>query len=423
VLEPIAACITAWGHAAVAVVRVSGDGAGRCAERVCGTLPPPWGVRKARLRDASGVFDEGLVSWFPGPRSYTGEDVVEISCHGNPLLVERLLAALGARTARPGEFTRRAFLNGRVDLTRAEAVLATIAATSPAGLATARSAMEGTVAAEAARLRLAVVDLAAELEAILDYPGEDLLLPDDAELRARLLAVASAAEAVAASWQAGRVAVEGARVVLVGPANAGKSSLFNALLGRPRSIVSASPGTTRDVVEATLQTDQARVVLVDTAGLRDAADEVEAEGITRAGEAAADADLLVACVPGHLPWRPPATALIAGTFADRGAPPPGALAVSSATGEGVGELRAEILRRLRGEEGGARVLLASKRQHDLFVQVAGHARASALALAEAGPAAAVERLYAAVECLDDVGGGDAREAVLDRLFSRFCVGK
>ncbi|MBM4367230.1 MAG: tRNA modification GTPase [Deltaproteobacteria bacterium] len=417
--EVIAACITAWGHAAVAVVRASGREVRAAVEPVTGPLPPPRHARHVRLRDDDGVFDDGLVTYFPGPRSYTGEDVVEISCHGNPLIVERLLRALRARPAHPGEFTRRAFLNGRLDLTRAEAVMATIAATSRRGLDLARAGLDGAVAREVESLRDALVDVAAELEAILDYPGEDLLFDDDAGLRARMLAVADRAGGLAASQRAGRVAVEGARVVLAGPVNAGKSSLFNALLGRERAIVSPEPGTTRDVVEATLQLEGARLVLVDTAGERDSSGEIEARGIAMGRAEQQAADLVIRCVP---PGAHAAAGdeLLVYTFGDL-APREG-LSVSSRTGEGLDALRAAILSRLGVDDLGAGAVIHSARQAECLARVATHAREAAIALSDAGPAAAVERLYAAVEALDDTVGG-AREDVLDRLFSRFCVGK
>lgn len=173
------ACVTPWGSGAISVVRLSGPQMGGILRVVCGKLPTARSVCLVKLRDERGVFDEGMLTWMPGPRSYTGEDVAEVSCHGNPLLVQRLLAAFvaaGARMARPGEFSRRAFLHGKMDLTQAEAVLQTLEATSEAGLAVARDALSGKVTAAAEPLRAGVVEVASELEAILDYPGEDLLL-------------------------------------------------------------------------------------------------------------------------------------------------------------------------------------------------------------------------------------------------------
>jgi tRNA modification GTPase len=424
-------------------VRVLGPDLAPLITAVCGPLPRPRAVRLARLRDTGGVFDDGLVTWMPGPASYTGEDVAEISCHGNPLLVERLLEALcarGARPASPGEFTRRAFLNGRMDLTRAEAVLQAIAATSPAGLAVARAGLDGRVTARIDALRDALVDVAAELEAILDYPGEDLLVASDAELAARLDAVAADAAAAVAGHRAGLVAVEGAKVALVGPVNAGKSSLFNALLGRNRALVSPTPGTTRDVVESALPLDAMRVHLYDTAGERDAVDPIEAAGLALAAAMVEEADLLLVVLPGHHPLDDVGAAILARTAARPRLVvvthadlqrvlllPDGidAIEVAIPTGSGIDALRAALPCALRGEDPGEVAgLVASQRQRDAYARLGANAAAAAAALREGGgPAVAVERVYEALASLDVLVGRDTREAVLDRLFSRFCIGK
>lgn len=422
--DPIVACATPWGHGAVAVVRLSGAELRPVVEAVCGPLPEPWRLRRVRLRDAEGVFDEGLLSWFPGPRSYTGEDVAEVSCHGNPLLVERLIAAFGVRVARPGEFTRRAFLHGKMDLTRAEAVLQAIHASSRAGLDLARAGLEGRVADRVSALADGLTDLAAELEAVLDYPGEDLLVLDDAALLARLAELRGRLIALADSWRAGHHAVEGARVALVGPPNAGKSSLFNALLGRERALVSAVPGTTRDYVEAPLALGALRITLIDTAGEHEAEDALERAGIQLGRRAAVEADLVLRCVPLHEAGPLPGEGLLVGTFADLPARRALPLRVSARTGEGLDRLRRELQRALVGEEPGAvREMLASARQRDLCRDAAARLEEAAAALPEAGPAVAVEQVYAAMEALGELTGAGVREAVLDRLFARFCVGK
>lgn len=431
-------------------MRVSGPDLAPLVRAVCGPLPAPRTVRLSRLRDDAGVFDEGLLTWMPGPASYTGEDVAEISCHGNPLIVERLLDALvarGARPAHPGEFTRRAFLNGRMDLTRAEAVLQAIAATSPAGLAIARAGLDGRIAAQADTLRDTLVDLAAELEAVLDYPGEDLLVAGDAALAARLDAVAEDAARAVASHRAGRVAVEGAKVALIGPVNAGKSSLFNALLGRDRALVSPVAGTTRDVVESVLALPTARVVLYDTAGERAGTppeggiDPIEAAGLALGARMVAEVDLLLLVLPGHRPLDEGGSALL-----ERTAGRPRLVVVTHAdlprrlvlpadvedvhvvavpTGEGVDALRDALPAALRGEDPGeAAVIVASQRQRDAYARLGENAAAAAAALRDGGgPAVAVERVYEALTALDGLVGRDTREAVLDRLFARFCIGK
>jgi tRNA modification GTPase len=423
--DTIAACATAWGHAAIAVVRLSGPEACAAAARVVGALPPDRRASVRRFADGGGVFDEGVVTVFAGPGSYTGEDVVELSVHGNPLIVERLLVALGVRIARAGEFTRRAFLAGRVDLLRAEAVLATIEARSGAGLAHARGALDGRLDAVVEGLRAPLLDMCAELEAALDYPGEDLLVDTDVSLAERLRGLATEARRLAGTWRAGRIAVEGARVVLAGPVNAGKSSLFNALLGRNRAIVSPLAGTTRDAVEAPLQLHDARLTLVDTAGERDAADPIEAEGVERARAEQGEADLVVRCVPpgGEVPAVRGGELRVA-TMCDRPGAVPGLLAVSSHTGEGLDTLRAAVLSGLRGEApGAADVVLTSARQAELLARVARELDEAAEALGSAGAVVAVELGYAALEGLAELSGSTVREAVLDRLFARFCIGK
>ena len=423
--DTIAACATAWGHAAIAVVRLSGPEAQELAAQVVGELPAPRRAGLRRFRDEAGVFDEGVVTVFPGPRSYTGEDVVELAGHGNPLLVERLLRALGARLARPGEFTRRAFLAGRMDLLRAEAVLATIEARSGVGIELARGGLDGRLHEAVESLRAELIDVCAELEAVLDYPGEDLLVGSDGALAERLHRLAVQAARLADSWRAGRVAVEGARVVLAGPVNAGKSSLFNALLGRQRAIVSPQAGTTRDAVESPLQLEAARLTLVDTAGEREATDAIEAEGIEQARVESRGADLVVRCIPPGA--RTPAERegeLRVGTMCDVGAPPSGVLAVSALTGEGMDAVRGAILVALRGEApGSAEVVLTSARQAELLDRVGRSLQEAANVLPHAGAAVAVELGYAALEALAELSGSTVREAVLDRLFARFCIGK
>ncbi len=436
---PIAACATPHGHGAVSVVRVSGPELLPLLRAVCGSVPAPREARPRDLRDAFGVFDRGMVTYFPGPRSYTGEDVAEIACHGNPLLVERLLAAVcaaGARVALPGEFTRRAFQNGKMDLTRAEAVMQAIAATSPAGLALAREGLDGAVARLADALRDGIVDAAAGLEAAIDYPGEAVADDDEAFAR-RCAGLAEEARAAAGTWRAGHAAVEGACVALVGTVNAGKSSLFNALLGRARALVSPAAGTTRDVVEATLSLESLRVRLLDTAGERATDDPIEAAGIALAQAAAAEADLLLVCVPLDRPVDAATASLLSRTehrprrvvhtFADRGAPrtDPDGLCVSVVTGEGVDVLRDALPSMLRGEAPGAAArVIASQRQRDALRDVAEAMELAARALRDgAGAAVAVEAAYAALAALDALVGRDTREDVLDRLFARFCIGK
>lgn len=442
--DVIAACATPWGTGAISVVRVSGTGAAEVVRPVCGRLPAARRASFVHLRDDDGVFDEGVLVWIPGPGSYTGEDTAEISCHGNPLVVERLLASLcraGARLASPGEFTRRAWLNGRMDLVRAEAVLQTIEATSTRGLEVSRQGLDGRLGAALDGLRVRLVDVAAELEAILDYPGEDLLFRGDAELVRELSAVGGEVERLLAGYRAGRLSVEGARVALVGPVNAGKSTLLNTLLGRQRAIVSPTAGTTRDVIEAVLITPEVRVTLVDTAGERATDDPIERAGLDLGREAAMGADLRLFVVPLHVPFaaewgelldglaRP---VLTVGTHADlpRGSTFAPDVAVAAPRGDGMSDLIEAMLARVgatadplaAGQSTPGAPLVASARQADLL-RIVARELSDAEAAFVAGPAVVVEAMYRAVGALDAVFGRDTRADVLDRLFARFCVGK
>lgn len=426
------------------MLRLSGPEAKTIASAVC-PGGPPWRPRRASLRTAigpDGPIDALLAIWMPGPRSFTGEDVVELSCHGNPVIVELLLSALiaaGARMARPGEFTRQALLSGRTTLLGAEALRSLIAATSPSGVALARAGMGGATDALSASLTEALLDLAAELEARLDHPGDELGYEDDAAVITGLQAVAERASAAAASWRAGRVRIQGATVALIGAVNAGKSSLFNQLVGTTRALVSPTPGTTRDVVERSVLLEGLEVRYLDTAGERGCTDDpIEAAGIALGRTMTAEADLLLLVTPLSAPPDPAWPALLErteslprlriGTHADlpaHPAAPPVELRISSATGGGVDALKAAIRARLsEGASGGEQLVVLSQRQHDLFRSVAEHAEQAAEALASVlGPAIAAEEVTAALERLAELSGEDVREAVLDRLFSKFCIGK
>lgn len=442
-MSTIAAPATPMGRSGVAMVRLSGPDARRIAEAVC-PGGPPWRPRRASLRTAvgeDGPIDALLVVWMPGPRSFTGEDVVELSCHGNPVIVELLLSALieaGARMARPGEFTRRALLNGRTTLLGAEALRSLIAATSPAGVALAQAGMQGATDALSGELTETLLDLAAELEARLDHPGDELGYEDDEAVADGLRAVAGRAAEAAASWRAGRIRLQGATVALIGAVNAGKSSLFNRLVGTERALVSPTPGTTRDVVERSVLLDGLEVRYLDTAGQRQQTDDpIEAAGIALGQRMTDEADLLLLIVPLHEPPGPEWPDLLArtagqprlvvGTHSDLVGETALSVdhTVSSLTGAGIRPLQDDIRARLaEGSTGGEQLVVLSQRQHDLFRAIAEHAEQAAEALlGMLGPAIAAEEVTAALERLAELTGQDVREAVLDRLFARFCVGK
>ncbi len=385
----------------------------------------------------------------PGPGSYTGEDCAEISCHGNPLLVERLLSACvaaGCRVAQPGEFTRRAHASGRLDLVRAEAVLQAIEARSEGGLEVASRALRGELGAWLGTRREELLTIGAELEARLDFPDQleatlgAPALQDDSELEGRIASVEAELASAASGHRRARVQVQGARVALLGPVNAGKSSLFNALLGRRRALVSERPGTTRDVLEATTEIRGLPVLLLDTAGDNERPEALERDGMALRDELLAEVDLRVLVLPAHRLQEPEVLTLLertrstqrvlVGNHADR---PSARFSVDGGSllptcaldGRGLDALRGAIADALVGEEpGGSAALIASQRQHELLQAAAAHLRSAQGALAgEAGVAVAAEEVLAALERLDAVGGSGVREEVLDALFSRFCIGK
>jgi tRNA modification GTPase len=410
--------------AAVAIVRTSGPGAFAAAQALCGKLPPPRRAVLATLRDPQSgePIDQALVVRFTAPGSATGEDIVEYQCHGGRAIVERLLAALaaqpGLRAAEPGEFTRRALLNGRIDLTEAEALADLIEAETE--LQRRAAIARGSMGARIEGWRKRLVELSARAEAAIDYVDDEDETATDAGV------LAGAARALAAEWGEwlARPRIEplrdGVRVVAAGPVNAGKSSLINALSESERVIVTDIPGTTRDVVEVPLAIGGVPVVLVDTAGLRDSADPVERIGVERAGDEAAGADVLLWLgEPGEAPGHPRLVRVHArADLPEREAAPPGSLAVSAVTGAGLHRLLGEI-RRLAAEvlpEPG-RVALNRRQATELG------AACEALSAAPDDPVLLAEALRQAARALDRLTGRSGVEDMLDALFARFCLGK
>jgi tRNA modification GTPase len=431
----LVAVATPWGPGALGVVRLSGPGAFPLLGAVCpGPLPPPRAVRLRTVRDADGApLDRALVTVFPAARSPTGEDLVELSLTGNPVLLHHvvdLLTQAGATPAGPGAFARQSALHGRLGLLGLEALAARHAATSVEGLRVAGAPPTALPHA----LREGLLDVAAALEFSLDHPEEADQLVPEAALADRLDALAAEAAAAAAGWTAARLRIEGARVAVTGPPNAGKSTLINTLIGQDRLLVDAAPGTTRDAVELPFRLRGLALTLVDTAGLRAAADPVEARGVALGATLAAAADLrlhlvpLDAPLPAVLPADGPAD-LPVGSRADCAAPPAtwpaGWPCVSARTGAGLDALQDAIYARLGAlVPTGARLALHSARQHEACCTVARACRDAAAALrGPAGPAVAAEAATEALDALFAWTGEHARDAVLDRLFARFCVGK
>jgi tRNA modification GTPase len=441
----VVAPATPRGQSALAVVRLTGS---ELADVVDGFVrpisPQPLGVgrpRRVELFDDSGVFDDGIMTLYARPRTYTGEDLAEITCHGNPLIVERLLAAAmnsGARMAEPGEFTRRAFLNGKTDLLRAEAVLQVSTATTARGLQVGRDGLDGRLTSFVEDVEAVLNDAAAELEARLDYPADELTLVEDATLVTDLEKVANQCEVLADTHAVGCILVGGARVALVGAVNAGKSSLFNALLQRERALVHNEPGTTRDVLEIPTVFGGVAVTLLDTAGERQTADFVEAAGQALSQRLVEDADLLLVVIRASTTGlcslereilertanRPRLVVYNGVDLVDAAGAPNHSIATVATTGLGVEELKAQVVASLVGEENEeSRLVIASARQRDRFHSVAGLLRQAVQAIDVAGVAVAGDLVLMALEELAVLSGAEVREKVLDTLFSRFCVGK
>ncbi|MDE2582039.1 MAG: tRNA uridine-5-carboxymethylaminomethyl(34) synthesis GTPase MnmE, partial [Rhodospirillales bacterium] len=348
------------GRAAIAVLRISGPAAGVLLLALCGgRRPAPRRAALRRLRGPDGaMLDHALVLWLPGPGSYTGEDAAELHLHGGRAVTEGVAAALvaaGARPAEPGEFTRRAFLNGRMDLVEAEAVADLIAAETEAQRLQALRQLEGALGDLYRGWADRLLRLMAQQEALIDFPDEDLPPVTAAAAAAETAALRSAIAAHLADDRRGERLREGLVFAVAGPPNVGKSSLVNALAERDVAIVSATPGTTRDALETRVALGGVPVTLVDTAGLRDAADPIEAEGVRRARAHAAAADLVIVVgeAGADMPAADPqsaesattaaaATVLVANKTDLGGAVPPGAIGVSAATGAGLAALRARL---------------------------------------------------------------------------------
>ncbi len=440
-MSTIAAIATGPAAGGIGIVRLSGPAALAAARRVAPTLPaapPPRTAGLHRLVDAEGrALDEGLVLFFPAPRSYTAEDVVELHAHGAPRLLSLLLEAVlrhdGVRLAQPGEFTRRAFLAGRLDLARAEAVADLIAAQSEAQVRAAAAQLAGELSARLDALIAPLLALQADLEGVLDFPDE--AEGAEADAGARLEQCLAAVQALRADGARGALVRRGARVVLYGPVNAGKSTLFNALVGASRALVDAEPGTTRDALEARLELEGLALTLIDTAGLRDAPGRLEALGIERTREALRSADLGVLVLPvgitegQRMAWQvecDDALRLEVSGKADLSEawslPGEVPLAVSGLTGAGVPELRRSLAARLGGGVAEA-ALVSSQRHLEALARAALHLAQARTALEVSTLEVVAGEVGLALGALHELTGADASGALLDAIFERFCIGK
>jgi tRNA modification GTPase len=443
--DTIFALATAAGRAAVAVVRVSGPSSAAVLQALAAPLPAPRRAALRRLRDPAGeVLDEALVLWLPGPGSFTGEDSAELHLHGGRAGVEAVtaaLAGLGLRLAEPGEFSRRAFENGKLDLTQAEAIADLVDAETEGQRRQALGQLEGGLSARYEAWRLRLIQALARLEAAVDFPDEDLPEALSTEVGRRVSDLADELEAALTDQGRGERVREGYRIALVGAPNAGKSSLLNRLAGREAAIVTDQPGTTRDVIEVPAVIEGFKVLFADMAGLRDSGDAIEAEGVRRARAWAEGADLRLWVVDrsANGAWRSGAGVTRPGDVlllnkADRPAGTDAILArepaadglevlqVSATTDHGLDALWAALAERVRSLSGGdfPAVTRLRHRRHLQDAVVALRRAERGLALS---PELGAEDLRHAGLALGRIAGRIDPEQVLDEVFSSFCIGK
>ena len=442
--DTIVAIATPPGRGGLGIVRLSGAGARAIAETFLSRAEwRPWRASLAELRDRDGhSIDQVAVTFFESPHSYTAEDVVEISCHGSPVVlrqaVERALAG-GARLARPGEFTLRAFLNGRIDLPQAEAVRDLIDATTLYQARVAARQAGGSVSRSLAPFKEGLLALIALLEAGIDFAEDDVAVASAEQILARLHPVLEGIARLAASFQYGSLVTGGLTLAIVGRPNVGKSSLFNRLLEQDRAIVTDTPGTTRDLVSETASIGGIPVKLCDTAGIREPAGTVELLGIERSYQAMADADLTLVVVDISQPLDDEDRALIAhagrqgrhlvaGNKCDliRGQATKPPISVSALTGEGIAQLREAILEALapRGAFEQETGFITSLRHEQLLRESAGYLEKAGAAVEAGIPhEMLLLDLYASLRPIDAITGATSADDILNRIFSTFCIGK
>jgi tRNA modification GTPase len=434
--DSIAAVATPPGRGGIGIVRISGPAVPQVARALLGRLPEERSVALCSFRDAQGVaLDQGVALYFAAPHSYTGEAVLELQGHGGPVVMHALLSAAldaGARLAEPGEFTRRAFLNGKLDLAQAEAVADLIDAASREAARSALRSLGGEFSAAIGALVAQLTELRALTEAMLDFPEDDVdrLHRDDAQ--ARLAKLRAALDEVLAKSRQGSLLRSGVHVVIAGRPNVGKSSLLNRLAGEERAIVAAVPGTTRDALRESIQIEGVPLVIVDTAGLHASRDEVERLGMERTRSEMARADLLLVVLDAVNP-QPPAETLPAGLkridvlnkidLVSGVAPGKrdGAVHVSAKTGAGLDSLRAELLEAAGWSARGESVFLARERHLRALEQA--RARLAAAAAQDAQWEFFAEELRLAQEALGAITGRVSADDLLGEIFSRFCIGK
>jgi len=449
--DTIVAISTPPGRGGIGIVRLSGPAARAIAEPLLKLRHPlaPAQARFAEILDSTGeTLDEAVVTWFQSPHSYTSEDIVEIAAHGSPVLLDHLLrqcVAAGARLAEPGEFTQRAFLSGRLDLTQAEAVHDLIESTTLHQARIAAQQLGGSLSRQIAPIKQQLMSLIAALEAGIDFAEDDIdLLPQD-QITSQIAAIEAPLITLEQSYSYGRIVRDGFTMAIVGRPNVGKSSLFNRLVQRNRAIVTATPGTTRDLVTERISLEGIPVELIDTAGLRDSTDEAESIGILKSREVMAEADVVLLVLEATTPPSYEDKITIA-ALADRptlivfnkldlaneepqAAPSKGyvrkSIGTSALTGSGIPELRRAIFSLITKETRNMEsALITNQRQQQSVLEALNALKRARQATISTIPHEMILLdLHQGLRALDDFSGSTTSDEILNLIFTRFCIGK
>jgi tRNA modification GTPase len=440
----IAAIATAPGRGGIGVVRISGPGLAALAQKIMGKMPAPRRATLADFHDNHGAtIDQGVVLFFPAPHSYTGEDVLELQGHGGPVVLQLLLKRcleLGARAAEPGEFTKRAFLNDKLDLAQAESVVDLIDATTEQAARCAVRSLQGAFSEQIHALTQSLIELRALVEATLDFPEEEIDFLQQSDAAARLLELRRRLQEVLRAAQQGSLLREGVHIVLAGQPNVGKSSLLNRMAGEDLAIVTDIPGTTRDAIRQILDIEGMPAHIIDTAGLRDSSDPVETIGIARTWAAIEKADMVLLLMDAtrgetaedreiqkRLPARLPRLRVmnkidLVQPASGAGAHGPGAtIRLSAKTGEGIDQLR-KAIREAAGWQGAEEGLYMARERHLQALRQAGECLELA-ATHGRNPELFAEELRLAQDALAAITGEFSADDLLGEIFSRFCIGK
>ena len=446
----IAALATPVGVSALAVVRASGPGRAGLTEKIFGGSPLPRIARHADYRDVSGqLIDDVVFIHYAGPKSYTGENLLEISCHGNPFIAQKILEDLyarGCRPAEPGEFTKRAYLNGRIDLSQAEAVIDLIRARSERALAAANTQLRGALGREMESLNALLVNILANVEAYIDFPEEDLPPEDLQRMQQDLAALRERTQRLIATNHYGAILRDGIKTVILGEPNAGKSSLLNRLIGQERALVGPDPGTTRDYLEESILIGQHSLRLIDTAGLNSCPSPLERRGIAKTLEQSALADLYLWVVDSTLPFSEIPQAIrarlrtsnaivvfnkidllpedTASRLADKG--DFACVRLSALSGQGIDKLCAAIVRLITLNDcaiDGELIAINARHANSLATALACIRNAQENLTSNAFKELLASDLRLALAAFSEVSGKPNDAAVLDKLFSSYCIGK